>query len=467
MGRLELEVERGPAAGQRFTLEGDWTIGSGENGPGALGGDRWLSTEHARIRPTDSGWLVEDLRSAEGTRVNGQPVRDPRPLGPRDTIELGSTRIAVLPPGVTSLADLPERRDQAAAAELRAENRRSLDSRRLGAFLVDNLLMLPIYLALRDNGTMVALLVAVALGLTYFFACESLWGQTLGKALFRLRVARADGRPLTPQAVSARTVLRLLDELFLGLVGMLTMVLSGGRRRRLGDLAAGTVVTRAAAPFKRAPLAGRNLLALLAYPLLWLAPAAALYVFVPEASMHPCTDANSVVSVRGEGSCLVSGGALTVANAGHTLHVPGLDVALAGASVTPLRGSGATYVVELELAVTNRGSAALTRNDGSGMILFVARGDGTAVPVSPQHQRLGKHRPFDVAHPTIAPGVTATGWVAFAVPEAILPYLTTPGSTLMVRPPSREGNGNHIGAIQLARASTAAGAAAIEQLRRF
>jgi hypothetical protein len=220
-------------------------------------------------------------------------------------------------------------------------------------------------------------------------------------------------------------------------------------------------------PFKRAPLSGRNLLALLAYPLLWLAPAAALYVLVPEASMHPCTDPNSLVAARGEGSCLVRGGAVTVANAGHTLHLPGLDVALAGASVAPLRGNGGTYVVELEVAVTNRGSAALTRNDGSAMILLVARGDGTVLPVSPQHRKLGKHRPFAVAHPTVAPGETATGWVAFAVPEPALPYLTAPGSTLMVRPPSHEGNANHIGAIQLARASTAEGAAAIEQLRRY
>jgi uncharacterized RDD family membrane protein YckC len=452
MARLELEVERGPATGQRFSLEGDWTIGSGEQGPGGLGGDRWLSAQHAVIQGSPAGWTVQDLRSAEGTRVNGRPVREPVALQPGDAIEAGATRIVVLPPDVPALSELPDAKAERDASYLRNENRRSLDSRRLGAFVVDSLLMLPVYLMLRQDGTLVALMIAAALGLTYFFACESLSGQTLGKALFGLRVVRLDGRPLTPQAVSIRTVLRLLDETFVCLVGMLTMVLSGGRRRRLGDLAAGTVVTRAAVPFKRAPFAGLNLLALLAYPLLWLAPAAAVYAFVPEASMHACMDPKSTVIARGEGSCLVGGQAVTVVNAGHTLHVPGLDVALADARVKPARGD--QYAVEIQVAMTNRDSHALTRSSSGGVMLLMPRGDGTAVPVRHKQRRFR----------TIAPGKTASVWYEFDLPGAALPYVTSPGAGLVLQPPA---SGGRVGVLQLSRASTVEGAKVLARLQRY
>ena len=37
----------------------------------------------------------------------------------------------------------------------------------------------------------------VAVSLLYFFLCEALWGQTLGKRLLGLRVLMRDGRPAT------------------------------------------------------------------------------------------------------------------------------------------------------------------------------------------------------------------------------------------------------------------------------
>ena len=82
----------------------------------------------------------------------------------------------------------------------------------------------------------------VSLSLTYFFICEALWGQTLGKRLLGLRVLMRDGRPATASAVSARTVLRLIDD---GPLGLVVMILSGRRRQRLGDLLGGTIVARA------------------------------------------------------------------------------------------------------------------------------------------------------------------------------------------------------------------------------
>jgi uncharacterized RDD family membrane protein YckC len=86
-------------------------------------------------------------------------------------------------------------------------------------------------------------LVISALSLSYFFIYEALRGQTIGKRAMRLRVRSASGGPAGLNAISARTVLRLLDALpFLYLLGALVAICSGSRRRRIGDWAAGTVV---------------------------------------------------------------------------------------------------------------------------------------------------------------------------------------------------------------------------------
>jgi uncharacterized RDD family membrane protein YckC len=160
------------------------------------------------------------------------------------------------------------------------EDRKPLDSRRVGAVVIDGLIVTPILIPLDvffDGLTAGAVLVFVALQLGYFHVMESIDGQTLGKKLFDLRVVRReDAGPASAKAISARTVLRLIDGLpGLCLVGVLTMLLSDKRRQRLGDLAAGTVVTRASTrPYTRARLSPLKT----AYPAIWLA--AALLVVV-------------------------------------------------------------------------------------------------------------------------------------------------------------------------------------------
>ena len=162
------------------------------------------------------------------------------------------------------------------------EDRKALDSRRVGAVIVDGLVLAPTLIALNiffDGLTAGALLVYIALELGYFHLMESATGQTIGKRLFDLRVVRKDDAgPASAASISARTVLRLVDGLpGLYLVGALTMILSGKRRQRLGDLAAGTVVTRASArpytPARRSPLQT-------GYPAIWLAAAVAAVLVV-------------------------------------------------------------------------------------------------------------------------------------------------------------------------------------------
>jgi uncharacterized RDD family membrane protein YckC len=162
------------------------------------------------------------------------------------------------------------------------EDRKKLDSRRVGAIVVDGLVLAPILIPLDiffDGLTAGAWLVYIALELGYFHVMESIDGQTLGKKLFDLRVVRReDAGPASAKAISGRTVLRLIDG-FPGfyLVGALSMLLSDKRRQRLGDLAVGTVVTRASArPYTRA----RRSRLQAGYPAIWLAAALLVVVAV-------------------------------------------------------------------------------------------------------------------------------------------------------------------------------------------
>lgn len=88
-------------------------------------------------------------------------------------------------------------------------------------------------------------LMSLALTLGYFFLGEVLFGQTVGKWARRLRVRSVSGGPAGVNAISARTVLRIVDAApFAYLIGTLVALLSGPRRRRIGDWVGGTVVVR-------------------------------------------------------------------------------------------------------------------------------------------------------------------------------------------------------------------------------
>jgi uncharacterized RDD family membrane protein YckC len=104
----------------------------------------------------------------------------------------------------------------------------------------------------------------LAILLLYFFILETRTGQTAGKRLLGLRVLGADANRPSAAAIATRTLLRLVDWLpLLYLTGFITILATGARRQRLGDLAAGTAVT-AALPARRQHPALAVTLALLA-----------------------------------------------------------------------------------------------------------------------------------------------------------------------------------------------------------
>lgn len=153
----------------------------------------------------------------------------------------------------------------------RDENRRMLDGKRVGAYLIDLLVLIPgacIFFKLFGFHP-AAQLLWCAVALAYFFTMEARTGQTLGKRAMGLRVMAIDGGPAKAGAVAGRTVFRLIDGY---IIGLLVLVLSGKRRQRIGDLVTGTIVRRDDRPYTPAP---RSPL-LTIYPMVWIASALAV-----------------------------------------------------------------------------------------------------------------------------------------------------------------------------------------------
>ena len=55
--------------------------------------DENVSRRHAEVRPSGGAWIVRDLGSTNGIRVNGSRVSGAQPLRPGDTIELGQSAV--------------------------------------------------------------------------------------------------------------------------------------------------------------------------------------------------------------------------------------------------------------------------------------------------------------------------------------------------------------------------------------
>jgi uncharacterized RDD family membrane protein YckC len=99
-----------------------------------------------------------------------------------------------------------------------------------------------------NSGTVMGLVLIVFSFLNvfgYFWASEALWsGQTVGKKAFRLRAVGDRGEPLTFMQAGVRNIVRIVDFLPYGYgVGMIVLF-ANGKGKRLGDIAAGTIVVK-------------------------------------------------------------------------------------------------------------------------------------------------------------------------------------------------------------------------------
>ena len=99
-----------------------------------------------------------------------------------------------------------------------------------------------------NSGTVTGLVLIVFSFLNvfgYFWVSEALWsGQTIGKKAFRLRAVGDRGEPLTFMQAGIRNIVRIVDFLPYGYgIGMIVLF-ANGKGKRLGDIAAGTLVVK-------------------------------------------------------------------------------------------------------------------------------------------------------------------------------------------------------------------------------
>jgi hypothetical protein len=66
------------------------TIGRGRQADVVLN-DPNVSRQHAEIRPRGGSWVITDLRSTNGSQLNGRRIEGPEVLRPGDEIELGAS----------------------------------------------------------------------------------------------------------------------------------------------------------------------------------------------------------------------------------------------------------------------------------------------------------------------------------------------------------------------------------------
>ena len=64
--------------------------------------DPSVSRWHAGLKRCASGWLLDDLGSTNGTRLNGWRVREPVPVRPGDQVSFGAVTFVVAWPGTAA-----------------------------------------------------------------------------------------------------------------------------------------------------------------------------------------------------------------------------------------------------------------------------------------------------------------------------------------------------------------------------
>lgn len=81
--------------GERIPLLAASTIGRGNENDVVLG-DGFLSLDHARLLYNGRGWMIEDLGSTNGTRINGHAITRPAAVKLGDTIEFGRVKVRLV-----------------------------------------------------------------------------------------------------------------------------------------------------------------------------------------------------------------------------------------------------------------------------------------------------------------------------------------------------------------------------------
>lgn len=78
-------AQTGPLNGKRWTLDRELLFGREQNCDIVIS-DRQVSRHHAKILPTTEGIILEDLKSKNGTHINGQKIIEPVVLKDGDIV---------------------------------------------------------------------------------------------------------------------------------------------------------------------------------------------------------------------------------------------------------------------------------------------------------------------------------------------------------------------------------------------
>ena len=103
--------------------------------------------------------------------------------------------------------------------------------------------MPPLFALLGEAGSGLMMIAWFGITVMYPVVFEATWnGATPGKRVCNLAVVHGDGTPIGWTAAFVRNVVRFADVLPFGYAAGLTTMMLDGQFRRLGDLAAGTIV---------------------------------------------------------------------------------------------------------------------------------------------------------------------------------------------------------------------------------
>ena len=201
---------------------------------------------------------------------------------------------------------------------------------------------------------------------------------------------------------------------------------------------------------------------------------------------NTCVSDGIATAAAREGICQrganLFGGGVTynVVDAGHVLHMPDYDAKLLATSsrITPVSNAaqsptfypdGTGTLVCFQLAITNRGSAALAYDAGGSDVGLLLQSPPS--PEGPSYffddlpDANGEPGPSLGAMSPIQPGQTAIGWVAFVAPQWALETLNARATDLQFLRPTSHGmdspGAGYIGQIRLWKAANASGTQAL------
>jgi uncharacterized RDD family membrane protein YckC len=307
-------------------------------------------------------------------------------------------------------------RSGARTTRVRSERRTSLIGARACAVLIDGLVLLvPVFavdyamsllfphrgFALFSSASgssfdgelgLSGLLLTTALCFSYFFLCEATTGTTVGKRVMGLRVRSASGEPAGLNAISARTVLRLLDAQLLYLLGAFVAIVTGRRRRRVGDWLGGTVVVRDSGGLSR-PLA-REPWRLAIFPVCWITGALVLIFALGVGTAigrgeEALTLVRSYVQARERGDATLACSMLTIPQQREVVAIEGGSYATASPQRCPayilraqpnstLLNPGLAQLLEQRLVALDVAGAEVVRTSAQpGLELVAVREGGT------------------------------------------------------------------------------------------